>query len=406
MMFEEQTFEEISSRMLSNVDDKFDKREGSIIYDATAPTALELELFYSMMGMVLDETFADTASYYYLIKKAAERGLLPKEETKAVLKMETIPTNAQITVGDRFNLNELNYTVIQPIADEAGAYQVECETEGTIGNQQFGFCLPIETTNELNDLESAELTEVLIPGEDEEDVESFRERYFGSFGNEAFGGNQTDYKQRVNAIDGVGGCKVIRMWKKGYNPAAFLPTSAVTSWYNSIVGTLTGEVKAWLTAVYTAAVEKLLTVGGTVKVMIINSSYQKPSDVLVNTVQTMLDPEQNAGEGLGIAPIGHVVNVVGVANKTVNVSATITYSRDYSFAVLKNSIFQTVDDYFSELSQSWDTESNLIIRTSELDSRFMKITGISDITNIKLNGSSSNLTLAENEIPVRGDVNG
>lgn len=119
-MFEEQTFEEISSRMLSNVDDKFDKREGSVIYDATAPTALELELFYSMMGMVLDEAFADTASYYYLIKRAAERGLLPKEETKAVLKMEAIPTDAQITVGDRFNLNELNYTVIHPIADEAG----------------------------------------------------------------------------------------------------------------------------------------------------------------------------------------------------------------------------------------------------------------------------------------------
>lgn len=405
-MFEEQTFEEISSRMLSNVDDKFDKREGSVIYDATAPMALELELFYSMMGMVLDEAFADTASYYYLIKRAAERGLLPKEETKAVLKMKAIPTDAQIMVGDRFNLNELNYTVIHPIADEAGAYQVECETEGTIGNQQLGFCLPIETTNELNDLESAELTEVLIPGEDEEDVESFRERYFGSFGNEAFGGNQTDYKQRVNAIDGVGGCKVIRMWKKGYNPAIFIPTSAVTSWYSSIIGTLTGEVKAWVTAVYTAAVEKLLTVGGTVNVIIINSVYQQPSDVLVNKVQTMLDPEQNAGEGLGIAPIGHVVNVVGVVNKTINISATVTYSRDYSFAILKNSMFQTVDDYFSELSQSWDTENNIIVRTSELDSRFMKITGISDITNIKLNGSSSNLTLAENEIPVRGDVNG
>lgn len=405
-MFEEQDFEEISSRMLSNVDDKYDKREGSVIYDATAPTALELALIYSMMDMVLDEVFADTASYYYLIKRAAERGLLPKEETKAILKMKVMPITAAITAGDRFNLNELNYTVVQAIEGETGSYQVECETAGTVGNQQLGVVLPIETTNELNDLESAELTEVLIPGEDEEDVETFRERYFGSFGSEAFSGNMTDYKQKVNDIDGVGGCKVIREWKNGYNPATFIPNDTITTWYSSIIGTLSGEVRKWLTAVYTAATKKLLTVGGTVKVIIINSEYKKPSDVLVGVVQTILDPEQNAGEGLGIAPIGHVVNVVGVTEKTVNFSATITYSRDYSFAILKDAICETIDNYFLELAEQWDSEEHLIVRTSELDTRLMKITGISDISNIRLNGSSSNLILAEGEIPVRGSVNG
>ena len=405
-MFEEQDFEEISSRMLSNVDDKYDKREGSVIYDATAPTALELALIYSMMDMVLDEVFADTASYYYLIKRAAERGLLPKEETKAILKMKVMPITAAITAGDRFNLNELNYTVVQAIEGETGSYQVECETAGTVGNQQLGVVLPIETTNELNDLESAELTEVLIPGEDEEDVETFRKRYFGSFGSEAFGGNMTDYKQKVNDIDGVGGCKVIREWKNGYNPATFIPSDTITTWYSSIIGTLSGEVRKWLTAVYTAATKKLLTVGGTVKVIIINSEYKKPSDVLVGVVQTILDPEQNAGEGLGIAPIGHVVNVVGVTEKTVNFSATITYSRDYSFAILKDAICETIDNYFLELAEQWDSEEHLIVRTSELDTRLMKITGISDISNIRLNGSSSNLILAEGEIPVRGSVNG
>ena len=405
-MFEEQTFEEISSRMLSNIDDKYDKREGSVIYDATAPTALELSLIYSMLDMALGEVFADTASYYYLIKRAAERGLLPKEETKAILKMTVTPINAEITPGDRFNLNELNYAVIQAIEEETGSYQVECETAGTVGNQQLGACLPIETANALNELETAELTEVLIPGEDEEDVEAFRERYFNSFGNEAFGGNQADYKQKVNAIDGVGGCKIIREWKNGYHPSGFIPNKAITDWYNSTIETLSGEVKDWLTAVYTAANEKLLTVGGTVKVIIISSEYKKPSDTLVDKVQTDLDPEQNAGEGLGLAPIGHVVHVVGVSNRTVDVSATITYSRDYYFAILKEMICETIDNYFVELSQQWDSEEQLIVRTSEFDTRLMQITGISDISNIRLNGSASNLTLAADEIPIRGNVNG
>ncbi len=405
-MFEEQDFDEISARMLSNVDDKYDKREGSVIYDATAPTAIELALIYSMMDMVLDEVFADTASYYYLIKRAAERGLFPDEETYAILKMVVSPVDAAIMAGDRFNLNDLNYTVVQAIEGETGAYQVECETAGTAGNQQLGAALPIETANELNDLESAELTEVLIPGEDEEDVETFRERYFTWFGNEAFGGNQTDYIQKVNSIDGVGSCKVIREWKNGYNPSAFIPTGAVTAWYSSVIETLSGETKEWLAAVYEASKEKLLTVGGTVKVIIISSEYKKPSSTLINTVQTTLDPEQSAGEGLGLAPIGHVVNVVGVTEKTVNFSASITYGSGYSFAILKDTICETIDSYFSELSEQWDSEENLIVRTGEFDTRLMAIDGISDISNIMLNDSASNLTLETDEIPARGDVNG
>lgn len=405
-MYEEQDFEEIVTRMLSNVDDKFDKREGSIIYDAVAPIAMELAFFFNCLDMVMDEVFADTASYYYLIKRAAERGLFPKEETQAVLKMEVTPENAAITPGDRFNLNDLNYTVVKAIEDETGAYQIECETAGTIGNQQLGLLLPLETANELNDLETAELKEVLIPGEDEEDVEDFRERYFSSFNNEAFGGNKADYIEKVNDIDGVGGCKIIRAWKNDYNPSKFIPTNAVTNWYESVKDTLPNEVKTWLSAVHTAAKEKLLTVGGTVKVIIISSEYKKPSDTLVNTVQTALDPETNTGDGLGLAPMGHVVNVVGVSNKSINFSATITYSRDYSFAVLNDTICQVIDDYFTELSEQWDSEDNIIVRTSELDNRLMKITGISDISNIKLNNSGSNLILEKDEIPIRGSVNG
>ena len=45
-MYENQTFDSIMQRMLSNVSDDMDKREGSVIYDAIAPCALELESLY------------------------------------------------------------------------------------------------------------------------------------------------------------------------------------------------------------------------------------------------------------------------------------------------------------------------------------------------------------------------
>ena len=96
--------------------------------------------------------------------------------------------------------------MLEKIAD--GEYQVQCETPGIVGNQQLGTMIPIEY---IEGLETAELTGVLIPGEDEEDTEDLRKRYFDSFNEKAFGGNVQDYLEKTNAIPGVGSTKVTRV---------------------------------------------------------------------------------------------------------------------------------------------------------------------------------------------------
>ncbi len=52
------------------------------------------------------------------------------------------------------------------IAD--GIYKVECEELGNIGNQYLGEMIPMEY---IKGLQTACLTGILIPGEDEEDTE-------------------------------------------------------------------------------------------------------------------------------------------------------------------------------------------------------------------------------------------
>lgn len=404
-MFEEYDFDTIMERMLSNVSDNLDKREGSVIYDAIAPAALELADFYISLDMVMDEVFAESASYYYLIKRAAERNLYPGEETKAIGKMNVTPVDVPISIGDRFNLDALNYTVTSIIDASIGEYQIECETAGIVGNQQLGQLLPIETVNELNNMESAELTEILIPGEDEEDVEAFRERYFASFNNEAFGGNKTDYINKVNEIDGIGGCKVVRAWEQGYNPASMLPGDTVSLWFQQqSEETLEPDVYQWIKRVYVAAKEKLLTTGGTVKVIIISSDFEVPSNVLVDTAQQILDPTM--GEGAGLAPIGHVVNVIGVKDVLIDVELSITYKDGYSSADMKEPIEETLDAYYLELRQSWKDNDNLVVRISQIESRLLSLDGIVDVAGTMLNGKNENLVLGEDEIPRRGDVIG
>lgn len=406
-MFETNDFDTLLERMLSEVDDAMDKREGSIIYDATAPAAVELSNFYVALDMVMNEVFAESASYYYLIKRASERGLLPREETKAILLMKVLPIETPISLGDRFNLDDLNYTVTSIIDANAGTYQVECETAGTIGNQQLGALLPVETENELNEMQSAILEEVLIPGEDEEDVETFRERYYASFDNEAFGGNKADYVEKVNEIDGIGGCKPVRAWTGGYNPASMIPSDAVQRWFNQqSEETLGSDVYAWLKVVYTAAMEKLLTVGGTVKITIINSEFRKPSSTLIQTVQNEIDPQDSTGEGDGTAPIGHVVNVVGVEEVPINVTLSLEYESGYDFDTLKDAIITTIENHLMDLRQQWANNENLVVRTSQLEAQLLLITGIVDIKSVLLNGQEGNIVLDSDSIPIRGDVIG
>lgn len=351
-MYEAITYEIILQRMLDRVSNTIDKREGSIIYDALAPAAAELQIMYLQLDGILNETFADTASRDYLIKRAAERGTIPNAATNAILKGVF---NIDIPLQSRFTLDPLNYVVTERIS--AGVYGMTCETVGVIGNQKFGKLIPIDY---IEGLTSAELTELLIPGEDEEDTEVFRARYFVGLNSQAFGGNIADYKERTISLAGVGDVKVYPTWNGG----------------------------------------------GTVKLVIIDSAFNLPTAELIAFVQTEIDPVQNQGEGLGIAPIGHVVTVEGVTQTTVNISTVIAFQSGWAWADVEPYARVIIDTYFDELSLSWGENANLIVRTSQIELRLLNAPGVIDISNTTINTLSQNLVLGENSIPIRGALNG
>lgn len=390
------TYNEILERMLARVSDKFDKREGAVIFDTHSPTAIELELLYVELNTILAEAYGDSASREYLVKRCKERGITPYEATYAVLKGEFTPTNIDVT-GQRFNIGSINFVVLEKIAD--GEYQVQCETAGVIGNQQLGTMIPIDY---INGLETAELTEILIPGEDEEDTEDLRTRYFDSFNENAFGGNVQDYLEKTNSIPGVGSTKVTSAWNSDIRPAEMIPSESVKSWYESIKTTLSGEPAEWLDAVFKAAADKKLTTGGTVLLTILNSDFGVASDTLIKTVQKAIDPDEYAGEGQGVAPIGHIVSVKSAEKIEITVKTNITFDVGYGWSNLQNSIDEAISNYLLELRKSWADNPYLVVRISQIETRLLNIKGIVDIANTKLNGASENLTLGKYEVPMFG----
>lgn len=291
-MFEEVTYEGILERMLGRVSNRFDRREGSVIWDTHSPTAIELKNLYIALDSIIQEAYGDTATREFLILRCKERRIIPYGATYAILKGEFTPEDLEV-VGKRFNIGKMNYIVTEKLPD--GGYKVQCETEGEEGNRYLGTMTPIEY---IKGLESAELTEVLIPGEDEEGTEELRQRYFSSFDSRAFGGNVKDYLEKANAIPGVGCTKVTRVWNGDLSPSDMIPSKAVDDWYKSISASMNAEVGDWLRTVYTAAKEKKLTTGGSVLLTILNSKFDTASKELIETVQKRLTQKNMQGKGM------------------------------------------------------------------------------------------------------------
>ena len=349
-MYEHMTFQSIIKAMLDMIPNDLDKREGSVLYNALAPVAIELQNAYIEMDTILNLVFVDTTEGIYLTKKCHERGIERQQASKAILKGEF---NIDVPIGSRYYLEGLHYIVTEQI--KQNTFKLQCETAGEQGNHYLGKMIPVEY---IPDLTTANLIEVLIPGENVESDQSLRQRYYDSLFGLAFGGNIADYKQKVLKMQGVGAVKVYPVWQGG----------------------------------------------GTVKLVLLDSECHAPSQELVDMVQTAIDPTQNQGQGLGLAPIGHVVTVVGAGETVVNVSAHITYQNGYYFDRIQSALEKTIEEYFQELNETWGNEINLVVRISRIESRILDLEGVLDVSDTTLNGTQSNIEIGADNIVKKGEV--
>ncbi len=349
-MYESLTYNDILKRLLERVPAGLDKREGSIIYDALAPCAMELRLMYLALDEVIEETFADTASRGFLVRRAAERGLVPKPASYAEIRAECVPKEVQIPIGARFSDNGVYYAAAEKL--ESG-YRLVCESAGSVGNRFSGELIPVDYVRGLEKISAAEL---LIPGEDEEDTEAFRARYLGSFEQHAFGGNVDDYVRKVGSISGVGAVRVVPVWKGG----------------------------------------------GTVLIQILDSEWNAPSEELISRVQNFIDPM--AAMGKGLAPIGHSVTVGAPAVIPVDVSFELVFDEGISYEMLGGKIESAINDYLLEIRKAWSERNGSVVRISHIEQRVMSVAGVVDILNTKICGKAENLALNADEIPAAGVI--
>ena len=373
-----ETKAQIEAEMLQQVDPALDKREGSLIQTAVAPGAWWLEGFLLKMAQWQANGNPDTAVGQALDWLTELRGVTRKPATAAV-RQGTF--DAVIPPGSTFKtINGADSVIFSSgslISSGGGTYVYEmtCQQTGTIGNQYSGQILPITA---IVGLTSATIGTIISVGTEEETDDALRARYYATFQAPAYGGNISEYRQAILAINGVGAVQVY--------PANF---------YNG---------------------------GGTVLCSIIDSDFLPASASLVTAVQNEICPPysgQNtpSPDGFGIAPIGAAVTVASGTSLTVDIEFDCTFAPGVQDGVgsYGDDIKAAIEEYFASIRKSWgdplaaQTISYPVnVYLARVTYAILTVPQVVNVANLTLNGSAADLTLTEDktvqQVPVVGTV--
>lgn len=364
--FTNKTYRALLEAMLDRVPNSLDKREGSMIQTALGAGAYSLEEFYLDLDKVQRGGAIQTAVGEDLDNWAVvanvERYPASPAVRLGVFNLDEIPVGARFSTID--GGDSVNFTATERVGP--GQYRLTCETPGAIGNSYTGPILPITV---IPGLTSAQITDILVPGDDRETEEALRARIISALRERPFGGNVADYKRVVRDIDGVGDLQIYPTWDGG----------------------------------------------GTVKLSIIGADWMPASGQLVEAVQTVVDPPPNQGLGYGTAPIGAKVTVTAPESVAVDVSAVLTLRAGYTVEQMQPLVETAGANYLLAIRQEWAepdadrlTSYSCWVYLARMISAILSVPGVVNAANVTLNGAAQDLQLIETgqtqQVPVLGEV--
>jgi uncharacterized phage protein gp47/JayE len=338
--------ETIQSRMLSNINDSFDKSEGSFFYDVIKPMSIELEQSYIKQEDILDKGFVETSTGIYLDRKVSEQGLVRKQATKATTQaLITGNQGTAITKGDIVASDTVSFIIMEnKIIDSTGQANVlvECEQAGSIGNVPAGSIKYFPIT--IQGLISVVNLTAVSNGYNGETDEELRNRYYEKLRTPSTSGNKYHYLNWTKEIVGVGDAKCFPLWNGN----------------------------------------------GTVKVVIVDSNKRAANTELINKVMSHIEEER---------PIGATATVTSAIEKPINVTATVILANGYTIAQVQGFFQNALIEYFKEISFK-----ETYISYAKIGSILLSLAGVGDYSNLKINSGISNILLGVEDTPVLGSL--
>lgn len=357
---QDETEEQIMARMIARIPSDLDTSEGSYLWDALAPVAVELIQMKMEAKEILKRTFIQFSFGAYLDIRVAERGLTRNPAVKAVgqVQITGIP-NTVISVGTRFFTSTDIITrdiavefisIEQTSIGETGTVLVEIEAvePGVKGNVLAG------TINQLLSPIYG-VTSVINPeptngGAPEESDEDLITRYLTLVRQSPRGGTKNDYIQWAKEVEGVGDAVCLPLWS---GP-------------------------------------------GTVRVIIVDSEGNPANSTLIQNVQDYISPVPGKGEGK--SPIGANVTVSAPVEVTINISATLMYKTGYNPADVRLNTEESLTILIKRLKIGED------VLYSSVANAIFDTPGVADYSNLLVNGGTDNIVIAEGAKAILGGV--
>lgn len=188
---------------------------------------------------------------------------------------------------------------------------------------------------------TAVLTEIVASGSDEESDDNLRSRFYNQIQTPSTSGNVDNYAQWALEVPGVGNAKILPLWNGN----------------------------------------------GTVKVLIVDSN--------MSIDQTL---EQQVYDYIEtVRPIGATVTVDSPTGKEISVSANVVLDGTRLIGEVETLFIEGFTEYLR--STVFD---NYSISYAKIGSILLSTIGVQDYTDLKVNGSTSNINIGAEELPIEG----
>ena len=331
--------------------------EGTFSFDTLAANAKEFEKAYAEMDLIVDAAFPQTSWGKYLDYLAEElAGLDRRAATSAVVMLTVTGTaGAVVPKGSIFATESgINF-----LADDdttipgtgTASVKATAQTAGAGGNVAAGAISKIPVS--IYGVSSVTNEAAAYDGYEEETDSALLERILFAVRQPATSGNVYHYIEWSTSVSGVGAVKVMPLWNGN----------------------------------------------GTVKVVVVDTNKDVPSDDLLQEVRDVI--AQNA-------PIGATVTVVAPTVKTINISMKVTNGAGNADAIktvvteyLKKEVFGTnyknLADLNKDVTVSYAQIGRIILDESAR-------TGVTDYSALTINDGTTNLTVPADNMPVVGAV--
>jgi uncharacterized phage protein gp47/JayE len=328
-----------------------DMQPGALSYTFLAVQARALRMLWFMLEQLLNLFFVSTSTGSFLVRRAAERGVIQKLGTKAsgtfdLTRSTAAPVGATLTQGTIFSTldDKVEFTANSDVTLVAGwtaaTVDVTCTTPGIVGNLAAGTPLKIVGSQVVGVQNIAVATGGLSGGTDDETDDQLRARYLYTIQNPINGGTPADYVVWATAVAGV-------------KQAIPLPL-------NRGPGTI----------------DVVITDGGI------------PSDSLVTDVINYIEDNRR--------PVGADVQVLKPTAHSIDITGTITAAQGYVQSDLVTAVTQALEAYLAGVPIGGVVRYNAMIKVA------MEVKGVLDFA---MTAPTANVALGATELATVGTVN-